>query len=226
LPARDTVERALNEFRGTFDQQPPAYSAKKIDGERSHRLARAARSISGGGQLFSTGAGAPPPAPPALPALARVTVHRLEIVSVEDEFVTVSLDCSAGFYVRSLAHDLGERLGTGGHLASLRRTRSGDFSLDEAIDLAAAEQDAPGTAAAVIPLSRMLSGWVTVVLTPDGVVRATQGRDLRPADVEDGSVSDVGVSGFVRLMDSAGYLVGIAEPASAPGLLHPSVVLM
>jgi tRNA U55 pseudouridine synthase TruB len=108
----------------------------------------------------------------------------------------------------------------------LRRTRSGDFSLDEAIELGAAEQDAPGTAAAVIPMSRMLSSWVTVVLTADGVVRATQGRDLRPADMENGTVRETWVPGFVRLMDSAGALVGIAEPASAPGLLHPSVVLM
>jgi tRNA pseudouridine55 synthase len=247
MPSREAVDRALNEFRGTFNQQPPAFSAKKIGGERSYNLARAAaRLISGGSHLFSTGAGVPPPARtdadaspltarhgrgrspdlPALPDPASVTVHRLEIVSVEADHVTLSLDCSAGFYVRSLAHDLGQRLGTGGYLASLRRTRSGGFSLDEAIELGAAERDAQGTAAAVIPLSRMLSGLASIVLTADGVVRATHGRDLRPVDLESGSVDQTGVAGFVRLMDSAGGLVGIAEPASAPGLLHPSVVLM
>jgi tRNA pseudouridine55 synthase len=237
MPSRDAVERALNGFRGTFDQQPPAFSAKKIDGERSYKLARGRESVRAGSvplpSLFRPSSVPPPsldppalPALPALPARASVTVHRLEIVSVEAEWVTLSMDCSAGFYVRSLAHDLGERLGTGGHLASLRRTRSGDFSLEEAIDLAAAEQDAAGTAAAVIPLSRMLSGWATVVLTPDGVVRATHGRDLRPADLENGSVQEIGISGFVRLLDSEGSLVGIAERAGAAGVLHPSVVLM
>jgi tRNA pseudouridine55 synthase len=210
MPPCELIDRALDEFRGSFHQQPPAFSAKKIDGKRSHRLARATA-----GSIF-----------PALPALASVSVYRLEIVSAEADWVTLSLDCSAGFYVRSLAHDLGQRLGTGGHLASLRRTRSGECSLDEAIELGPAERDAAGTAAAVIPLSRMLSGWATVVLTPDGVVRATHGRDLRPADIEPGSVHETGLRGFVRLTDSAGALVGIAEPANASGLLHPSVVLM
>jgi len=80
--------------------------------------------------------------------------------------------------------------------------------------------------AAVIPLSRMLSGWATAILTPDGVVRATHGRDLRPADIENGFACKATTPGFVRLTDSTGALVGIAEPMSASGLLHPSVVLI
>src|SRR6185436_13657373 len=104
FPERESIDRALDAFRGTFLQQPPAYSAKKIGGKRSHRLARAA----------SRALHAPPalPAPPAvLPAPVSVTVYALELGGVDGGRLTLRVDCSAGFYVRGLAHDLGERLG-------------------------------------------------------------------------------------------------------------------
>src|SRR5665213_2557754 len=103
-PSHDAIERALDDFRGTFTQQPPAYSAKKIDGERSYKAARADR--------------------PTLPDPVSVTVHRLEFVRLDGDEATLRVDCSAGFYVRSLAHDLGIRLGVGAHLSALRRTVS------------------------------------------------------------------------------------------------------
>ena len=235
LPSRDAIDCALDAFRGTFLQQPPAFSAKKIDGVRSHRLARAAR------QRSCTGAGAPPPARPdadaspqtarhgrgrSLPDKTEVTVSRLDLVSLDEERVTLTVDCSAGFYVRSLAHDLGQALGTGAHLEQLRRTRSGHFTLAGAIDLATAEQHPDQATRAVVPLSRMLPELPAVILTPLGVRHAINGCDLGPSDAQPGSGFEVRGPGLVRLMDSAGDLVGIAEPARTPGLLHPSVVLM
>jgi tRNA pseudouridine55 synthase len=153
-------------------------------------------------------------------------VNAIEIVGYMGADLQLVVNCSAGFYVRSLAHDLGQRLGTGAHLTGLRRTRVGLFALDQAIELATAERDPDRALAAVIPMPNMLPGWSSVVLTPDGVRRARDGRDLGPADFH----SAVGVlrspaPPLVRLMDSAGELVGIAEPAGTPGLLHPSVVL-
>src|SRR5438445_3246982 len=156
LPSRSEIDTALDVFRGTFLQQPPAFSAKKIDGKRSHKLARARIRDARLEPSRSSGPGTP--APPALPAPVSVTAHRLEIVGVEADCVTLRVDCSAGFSVRSLAHDLGERLGVGAHLASLRRTRSGDFGLDRAIDLDTAERHPDRAAAAVIPLADMLPG--------------------------------------------------------------------
>jgi tRNA pseudouridine55 synthase len=212
LPSRDAIDAALDAFRGTFLQQPPAYSAKKIDGKRSHMLARAGAA--------------------ALPAPASVTTHHLEILSVKSDSVTLRIDCSAGFYVRSLAHDLGERLGVGAHLTSLRRTRTGDFSIDQAMDLSAAERDAQAAADAVIPLADMLPHLASVTLTADGVLRALHGREIRPSDAVRGLGTggwgldeDAGVE-LVRLFDQGGGLIGIATPAATPGLLHPSVVLV
>jgi len=211
-PARDTIAAALERFRGTFDQQPPAFSAKKIDGQRSYKMARDAQRDS----RISR------PALPALPALVSVTVRALELVNADRDIVTLSVDCTAGFYVRSLAHDLGQALGTGAHLEALRRTRSGDFTLEDALPLDAAE-DKDTACGAIIPLEEMLPGLLAVILTDEGAFHAAHGRDLGPADVAgDGVLSPA----LCRLLDQRGHLVGIAEPAGASGLLHPSVVLV
>jgi len=225
LPPREVIDAALDRFRGTFMQQPPAFSAKKIDGTRSYRLARGAARHA---RLTPSRDDIPAlPDPPALPARASVTVHRLEIVGIEADCVTLEMDCSAGFYVRSLAHDLGQRLGIGGHLAALRRTRIGDFTLDQAVSLDTAERDPQHAIDAVIPPADMLPGLASVTLTAEGVLRVVHGREL---ELDRGSGMTVsawtGGSGFVRLLDQGGQLVGIAEPTEAPGILHPSVVLV
>lgn len=219
LPSRETFDRALDRFRGTFLQQPPAYSAKKVAGERSYRAARRAKRE---GAAFS-----------ALPAPVNVTARAIDIVSVDGDRVTLRVDCSAGFYIRALAHDLGQQLGIGAHLLSLRRTRSGDVTLDQALALDAIERDPAGGVRAVIPLSRMLPGLSSVALTSEGVRHALHGRDLGPADFEKGAGSLFHHPGvkktpdpFFRLVDSAGDLVAIATPAGVSGLLHPAVVLM
>jgi len=214
LPPREMIEAALDEFRGTFMQQPPAFSAKKIDGTRSYKLARAA----------AADARLKPSGDENLPAPASVTAHAIDIVGADGDSVTLRVDCSAGFYVRSLAHDLGQRLGIGGHLAALRRTRSGDFTLEQAISMDTVERDAQLAIDGLIPLAEMLPAFASVTLTAEGVLRATHGRQLGPADTERGLSG--GASTFVRLLDQSGQLVGIAEPVGASALLHPSVVLM
>lgn len=216
LPGRAAIEAALDEFRGTFFQQPPAFSAKSVAGKRSYKLARAARESAGQDARLK------PSSSPSLNPVS-VTAHAIDIVSVDDEELTLTVDCSAGFYVRSLADDLGERLGTGAHLSALRRTRSGEFRLAGAISLDAAEQDPDEAAGFVIPMGQLLTAFPAVVLNSEGVLRATHGRDLGPGDVD--QRVGVGVA-FCRLLDRDGGLVGIAEPSKAPGLLHPSIVLV
>jgi len=207
MPSRDAIAAALGEFRGTFLQQPPAFSAKKIGGKRSHKLARGRQT-----------------AAPALPAPAQVTVHRLDILACEADRVRLALDCSAGFYVRSLAHDLGERLGAGAHLAALRRTRVGDFRVDGAIALEAIERNPAQAAAAVVPMAAMLPRLPEFTLTADGVRRAINGCELGPGDGAQSPLVDP--ASAVRLLDGAGVLVGIARTGSRPGFLHPSVIVM
>src|SRR5262249_4729107 len=117
LPTREAIDAALDMFRGTFLQQPPAFSAKKIDGKRSHKLppSRArghARLKPSRSSITQKGVAAPPD----LPNPVSVTTYAVEVVGVDGDSVTLRVDCSAGFYIRSLAHDLGDRLGVGGHL--------------------------------------------------------------------------------------------------------------
>jgi tRNA pseudouridine55 synthase len=236
-PPREAIDAALDAFRGTFLQQPPAFSAKKIDGERSYKLARGRANAR---LKPSRSEPHPPalPAPPALPTAVSVTAHRIEIVSVDADTATLRVDCSAGFYVRSLAHDLGQRLGVGAHLAALRRTRVGDIGLTGAISLDEAEREPKHAAAALVPLAGMLPRIPAATLTAEGVARALHGRDIGPNDIEQGlGIGDSGLDrssqplipnheALVRMMDTSGRLIAIGRRSGATGLLHPSIVLV
>jgi len=112
-PTREQIERVLDAFRGTFLQAPPAFSAVKIQGRRAYDIARE---------------GAALPAPTARP----VTTHAVEIHSYEWPLLRLAIRSAKGFYVRSLARDLGRALCTGGFCASIRRTRVGPYTLAHA----------------------------------------------------------------------------------------------
>lgn len=202
LPARDAVEAALGGFRGDILQQPPAHSAKKIDGQRSYVAARTGLALR------------PDPAP--------VTVYRLELADLRGDELTLVIDCSAGFYVRALAHDLGVRLGTGAHLSALRRTVSAGLTLDDAMPLEFAERSRDDAVGAVLPLEAMLPQLPEVVLTDEGLLRVAHGRNVGRNDVASGSLD---IRESTRMVDQQGHLVAIGEPTELPGVLHPSVVL-
>jgi tRNA pseudouridine55 synthase len=245
-PSREAIDAALDAFRGTFMQQPPAFSAKKIDGQRSYRIARAARLKPSSLDMARDdperveGSRSEASDTPALPALSSVTTTRLEILSTEVDTVTLRVDCSAGFYVRSLAHDLGERLGVGAHLTALRRTRVGDFGLEQAVPLETVEGDPGRAAESMVPPGEMLPHLATVTLTAVGVDRAKHGRDLGPEDIaqrpaaspeppaarSDRAAPRPTSTLFVKLLDPAGDLIAIAQPTAANGVLHPALVLV
>ena len=215
LPPQDVIEQGLASFRGQFLQDPPVFSAKKIAGRRSYDLARTASTSDAVTNHFRS-------ASEVLPkriASVSVTVSRLELTALADDRVSLTLTCSAGFYVRALARDLGERLGVGAHLVALRRTRAGALTLDEALTLDAAERDPSAAAARLVPLCGMLTHLPALTLDADTVRRVVQGRDV------ESRVSNPD-SRPVRLLDEAGDLVAVAHPSeTAVDFLHPSVVL-
>jgi tRNA pseudouridine55 synthase len=217
MPSISDVKAALDGFRGTFLQQPPLYSAKKIGGQPSYRIARRSKRHQSEGV-----------APPAAPPLVSVTVHAIDVIGIDDDRLSLRLSCSAGFYVRALARDLGERLGTGGHLIALRRTRSGDFTIRDAMPLQEIERDREAACAAIIPLSGMLRELRSVVLTAEGVKRASHGRDLGPEDLLEGTIDGAEPPRvqWIRLLNQHGELLGLAESITDAAVLHPSVVLM
>ena len=121
------LRNALTSFTGTFRQMPPPFSAKKLAGTPAYKLARRRKDV----ELKPV----------------EVTVTELELVSYADGVATVRLVCSSGFYVRSLAHDFGARLGCGAHLESLRRIRAGEFGLQQATPLSVIQAFTPSAGA-------------------------------------------------------------------------------
>jgi tRNA pseudouridine55 synthase len=207
----EEIEAQLAAFRGEIVQTPPPYSAKKIGGVSAHRLARRGEAVT--------------------PAPVTVTVRALTLTAWDDAgTVTLDVHCSAGFYVRSLAHDLGQALGCGAHLVALRRTASGALTEREAHRLDPLQQDAGAARAAVIPMAQLLPDFPTVQVSAEGAVRVGTGQRIRSFDLEPGSeIPDFpdlkpGQEWFVRVLGPDGSLLALAAPA-AGGLLHPSLVL-
>jgi tRNA pseudouridine55 synthase len=135
----------------------------------------------------------------------------------------VRIVCTAGFYVRSLAQDLGQLLGCGAHLEALRRIRAGQFRLADALTLDAVEGAGPAIEDRLVDLNALLPGMPAVGLTEEGLRRALNGNTLAPAHL-DGPVFEAGSGANVRVLDAAGRLLSVAE-RRADGLLHPLLVL-
>jgi tRNA pseudouridine55 synthase len=134
----EAVEQAAGAFRGEFLQSPPPYSAKKVGGRKFYEMARKGEAV------------------PSLPKTVKVS--RLEFGPLADGRLAFAISCSSGTYIRSIAQDLGERLGCGAHLDSLRRTRIGDFTVSDAATLARFEaftQAERLAAPHALPLSRV-----------------------------------------------------------------------
>ncbi len=134
----EAVEKAADEFRGEFLQSPPPYSAKKVGGRKFYEMARKGEAV------------------PSLPKTVKVS--RLQFGPLVEGRLEFAIACSSGTYIRSIASDLGERLGCGAHLESLRRTRIGDFSVSDAAPLDRFEAFTPAERLAAphaMPLSRV-----------------------------------------------------------------------
>jgi tRNA pseudouridine55 synthase len=203
-PTRDELDAALKPLTGTFLQTPPAFSAKSIDGTRAYDRAR------------KHGAAAVQPKPVA------VSVQRLEILAFDGETANLLVEAGAGFYVRSLAHDIGQALRTGAMIDALRRTAAGDFGLDTAVayeELVTAGREF--LIARLVPFDTLLPDRPAVVLDAGGVRRIGHGQDVGPFPHD---FASSGGETVVRLLDGDGRLVGLAKPAGGQGFLHPAIV--
>ncbi|HVE82715.1 MAG TPA: tRNA pseudouridine(55) synthase TruB [Myxococcales bacterium] len=177
---RAALEAALARFRGTFTQVPPMYSAVKVSGKRLYQLARAGEEVPREGR--------------------EVTVHELLLRDFSATELTVSVRTSKGFFVRTLAHDLGKALGCGAHLKTLRRTASGPFTLQRAVTLdklAGAQVEA-----LVIPTSEALAHLPALTVSAQDEARVGHGVPLE---------APAGLEGRVRVLGPGGKLLALAE---------------
>lgn len=169
-PSRADIEAVLPHFTGPIEQRPPAYSALKVDGERAYARARTGETV-------------------VLPPRA-VTIHALRLLEADGETATFSVSCSKGTYVRSLARDIAEALGTVGHVVMLRRTKAGPFGLEGAISLdklgeLAMEQR---LIAALLPLTAGLDDIPALAVNPGEAARLKSGQTLAGRPEPDGLV--------------------------------------
>lgn len=200
-PSRDALVTAIAALTGHYLQEPPAFSAKKVAGQRAYARARRAE--------------------PVVLQPVPVRVSRANLVDFADGRAHLTLTCSAGFYVRAFAHSLGCITGTGACLEALRRTRSGEFALDAAISMTSL-QDQTSVVASIVPLEALLPDFPAVSVTERGRIYVTHGRELGPDDYAP-VLPDFN---WARLFDVSGALVALASPGQTPGALHPSVVLI
>ncbi|RKH10690.1 tRNA pseudouridine(55) synthase TruB [Corallococcus sp. CA053C] len=176
------LESALAPFRGTFEQVPPMYSAVKIAGKRLYELARAGEEVER--------------------ASRTVTVHELVLRDFSADRLTLSVRCSKGFYVRTLAFDLGRALGCGAHLEALRRTASGPFTLARALplgDLASLSRDV--VAGRLVSLGEALTELPSVRVNAEDARRVSHGV---PVEVSP-------LPGKVRVLGPDDALLAMAE---------------
>jgi tRNA pseudouridine55 synthase len=209
VPDRAAIEGALQSLRGEYPQVPPAFSAKQVAGQRAYVLARRAEPVA------------------LAPVMVRVT--RAALLDVTATSARVAITCSAGFYVRAFAHTLGERVGTGACLESLRRTRSGEFDQAAAVGLEDMQRDPAAAASRVVPLDRLLTGFPAVELSDEGRIRVSHGREVDRAHLrpENGApTSRTETREWVRLLDVDGHLLAMGKAGTSEGSLHPAVVLI
>jgi tRNA pseudouridine55 synthase len=202
------LEAALEEFRGTIEQVPPDYSAVRIAGRRAYELARHGQK-------------------PELRSRS-VEIRELNLVGWEDSdrsspVATLVIRCSAGTYIRALARDLGERLGSGAYLAALTRTASGPFRLEGAHPLdRVREALANGRAVSLLlPSDVGLDGFPRISLPADDLGALSRGQVVRHRG---GTDVPGGASGLLRVFDDRGRLAAMARLEG--GRLHPEKVFV
>lgn len=194
VPSPEQIAAALHAFLGTIAQVPPDHSAAKVTGRRAYALARQGRDVA------------------LLPR--QVTIHEITILQYAYPRLELDIRCGKGTYIRALARDLGERLGCGAYLESLRRTRVGPFSVHEALSLEADQETALGR---LRPLADAVCALPRVLLSDALVERLQTGQGVPcPDNLADGEE--------VAVLSGTGALCAVGQVHRDRGLIVPTKV--
>jgi tRNA pseudouridine55 synthase len=193
---REQIEAALAAQVGTIQQLPPAYSAKKVDGQRMYAVARA------GGEVERTP--------------VEVTIYAIRVVSIDLPDVVFEVECGSGTYIRAIARDAGEALGVGGHLRELRRTRIGPHEVDRAVPMDRLGEEDRVRAAMIAPADAV-SHLPRVVADERGEADLRHGRAVIAPD-------GFAAEGAVAVVSAGGALLAVGE--AADGVVRPRKVFM
>jgi len=186
VPTEVQIESALEMFRGEIQQIPPPYSAIKLQGKKAYELAREGK--------------------PVKLDPRSVTVYELTKLQYEPPDLSIRVECSAGTYIRSLAHDLGQALSTGAHLSALRRLRAGPFGLEDAVSLEELQEAMRRGEWKTLmrPASEALPDLPIVTVEQAELERIRNGLRIP---------SKEGATGMARALDPGGELVAILVSA-------------
>jgi tRNA pseudouridine55 synthase len=198
-PSRKEIEDILPDFLGEISQVPPPYSAIKVSGSKAYELAREGKDV----ELDPR----------------QVTIYDLKFSNYKAPDLALEIECSAGTYIRSIAHDLGERLSTGAHLAALRRVKAGPFTIDDAIPFPKLEVGfmVGKWERYIIPAVDALPEFPIVKVTQDDLDHVKHGHRI-PAEP--------GSSGLARAVSHDGELIAILEVVEDGKLWHPRKVFI
>ena len=198
---RVDVEQVLGQFRGSIAQVPPMYSAIKVNGQKLYKLARQGKEVERKPR--------------------EITIHGLEIVEWSPPDLIVDVVCSAGTYIRSLAHDLGQALNCGAHLIALSRTASGNFTLAQShtLDDLRALAETGHFEDALLPPQTALAKFPSVRLTAEQEQAVDFGQRF-PLDIPDGAemAQAFGANGHLRAV-----LIPVSPDLWRPKLVFPKV---
>jgi tRNA pseudouridine55 synthase len=185
--SRDQLEAVLAEFRGRIEQTPPMYSALKHQGQRLYKLARQGVEVER------------EPRP--------VDIYELTLAGQGEDWIDINVHCSKGTYVRTLAEDIGDRLGCGAHVSALRRTAVGPYGDDKLVSLETLkdlkEKDMLAMDGLLLPIESALSQWPDVDLSTDAAFYLQQGQPVL--------VPHAPTSGWVRLYEGNRSFLGMGE---------------
>ncbi|HEV2175901.1 MAG TPA: tRNA pseudouridine(55) synthase TruB [Terriglobia bacterium] len=209
-PDRSALERMLGEFTGRIMQTPPAFSAKRVSGVRAYELARQHK--------------------PVDLQPVEIEVYALELGEMEPDAAHFSVECSGGTYVRSLAHDLGQRLECPAHLASLRRTAVAEFKASHSVTLEALEclAEEGKLERVCVPLERLLPDC------PELMVRGREEQSVRHGHAfelaqalrpDRGRPGAAPVISLLKILNPERRLIAVARHV-AGAVYHPDLVLV
>lgn len=191
----EKVREALQGFVGLIEQTPPMYSARKVDGKRLYELARAGEEVEREAR--------------------QVNVDEAKLVFFRPPDAGIFVRCSKGTYLRTLAHDLGQRVGCGAHLKGLKRVRVGPFGIEDSVGLdtlmAAAKEDRAELQRYVLPVSRALADLAELRLDVDLARRVAHGHAPGPADLSRLRAPPFSRGRKVRLVDPQDRVLAVAE---------------
>jgi len=194
--------QVLDKFRGEIEQVPPMFSAKKVEGKKLYEHARKGETIDR--------------------EPITVQIHAIEIIApgfdIPNSALRIRVICSAGTYVRTLSQDIGREIRIPAHLAELRRTRSGKFTIGQSLPLEQLEE-LDDASSALLPMEQAVSHLPVMILPDERVERTKNGLSTRVSEAQftDGQA--------LQMQDQAGHLIAIGFFDETENSVQPSVVL-